>query len=182
LLERDWVERNGDEWGYEMGLKHRHGVGFLRREFIQVGFSGLLGLGMSRLVERRGLGGEGYRASGGRVQGRARSVIIVFFTGGLSHHETFDMKPEAPERIRGSFRPIATSTSGIWIGEHLPMLASRMDRLAIVRTFSHGNLNHLNSTHMMLTGQNQPGAFFDKIASRDDYPCYAGAGSTCLLF
>ncbi len=85
------------------------------------------------------------------------------------------MKPDAPEAIRGEFKPIATNVPGLSICEHLPHLASMADRLAIVRSMSHTNLNHLNSTHMVLTGQNQPGAFFDKIASRDDYPCYASA-------
>ena len=62
---------------------------------------------------------------------------------------------------------------GIQFCEHLPGLAARADKLAIVRSLSHGYTNHLNATHELLTGHSQPGAFFDKIASRDDYPCYA---------
>ena len=61
------------------------------------------------------------------------------------------------------------------ISEHLPGLAARADKLAIVRSLSHGYTNHLNATHEVLTGHSQPGAFFDKVASRDDYPCYASA-------
>jgi hypothetical protein len=83
------------------------------------------------------------------------------------------MKPEAPAEIRGQYQPIDTAVPGIQICEHLPGLAARMDRLAIVRSLSHHHNNHLNATHQILTGQPQPGAFFDKIASRDDYPCYA---------
>ena len=83
------------------------------------------------------------------------------------------MKPDAPEGIRGEFRPIATRAPGVQICEHLPELARCADRLAIVRSLSHGYTNHLNATHELLTGHSQPGAFFDKIASRDDYPCYA---------
>jgi hypothetical protein len=100
-------------------------------------------------------------------------MILVFLTGGLSHLDSLDMKPEAPEGIRGEFQPIATRVPGIQVCEHLPELASQADKLAIVRSLSHPFTNHLNATHELLTGHPQPGAFFDKIASRDDYPCYA---------
>ena len=106
---------------------------------------------------------------------RAKSVILVFLTGGLSHLDSFDMKPDAPVGIRGEFKPAATAVPGIQFCEHLPRLAARADRLAIVRSLSHAYTNHLNATHEVLTGHSQPGAFFDKIASRDDYPCYASA-------
>ncbi len=99
----------------------------------------------------------------------------MFLTGGLSHIDSFDMKPDAPDGIRGEFKPVATKVPGIPICEHLPRLAERLDKLAIVRTMAHHYTNHLNATHEILTGHSQPGAFFDKIASRDDYPCYAGA-------
>jgi hypothetical protein len=112
------------------------------------------------------------------VQGRApraRSMILVFLSGGLSHIDSFDMKPGAPDGIRGEFQPIDTNVAGLRICEHLPGLARRADRWAVVRSLSHPNTNHLNATHQILTGQAQPGAFFDKIASRTDYPCYAAA-------
>src|SRR5271163_1336372 len=153
-----------------MDASHRHSVGFVRREFIQVGFSGLLGLGLSNLMAARSRADESVAHS---PRARAKSVILVFLTGGLSHLDSFDMKPSAPEGIRGEFKPIATNVSGIQFCEHLPQLAARADKLAIVRSLSHKYTNHLNATHEVLTGQSQPGAFFDKIASRDDYPCYA---------
>jgi Protein of unknown function (DUF1501) len=154
----------------------RRSVGILRREFIQVGFSGLLGLGLTDVLAARARAGRS-RGAGSvpAMPGRAKSVILVFLTGGLSHLDSLDMKPDTPDGIRGEFRPIATKVPGIHICEHLPQLAARADRIAIVRSLSHSFTNHLNATHEVLTGHSQPGAFFDKIASRDDYPCYAAA-------
>ena len=123
--------------------------------------------------EPRGIGDAAIDRRAPAATARAKSMILVFATGGMSHLDTFDLKPDAPEGIRGEFKPIATNVPGIVVGEHLPRLAKRMDRLAVVRTMSHDQTNHLNATHRLLTGQGQPGAFFDKIASRDDYPCYA---------
>jgi hypothetical protein len=158
-----------------MSSSHRHPAGIVRREFIQVGFSGLVGLGLSDLLATRSRGGESRAGAQALPVPPAKSVILVFLSGGLSHIDSLDMKPDAPEGIRGEFKPIATKVPGIRICEHLPLLAARTDRLAIVRSLSHGYTNHLNATHEVLTGHAQPGAFFDKIASRDDYPCYAGA-------
>src|SRR4051794_7567568 len=153
---------------------HTHGsIGIARREFLQVGFSGVLGLGLPGLLAAR----SEARGVQGRAP-RARSMILVFLSGGLSHIDSFDMKPGAPDGIRGEFRPIDTNVAGLRICEHLPGLARRADRWAVVRTMSHPNTNHLNATHQLLTGQPQPGAFFDKIASRTDYPCYAAALDT----
>src|SRR5262245_61222309 len=160
-----------------------HPVGVLRREFLQVGFSGLLGLSLPEFLAMRN---RAAAASPAGLQGvgspspspRAKSLILVFLTGGLSHIDSFDMKPDAPEGIRGEFRPIDTAVPGISYCEHLPRLAARADKLAVVRSLSHSYTNHLNATHEILTGHPQPGAFFDKIASRDDYPCYAAAVDT----
>ncbi len=68
---------------------------------------------------------------------RARSMILVFLTGGLSHLDSFDMKPDTPEGIRGEFRPIGTNVPGVRIREHLPRLAAHAEKLAIARTMSH---------------------------------------------
>jgi hypothetical protein len=72
--------------------------------------------------------------------------------GGPSQHETFDLKPHAPEGVRGEFRPIATNVPGIRICEHLPLLARRADRYAIVRSLTHTGVNHGTSAYHVLTG------------------------------
>jgi hypothetical protein len=140
----------------------------IRREFLQLGFSGFLGLEVSGLLLGRARGDRL-----GTARPHARSMVLVFLTGGLSHLDSLDMKPDSPEGIRGTFRPISTAVPGIQICEHLPGLAARTNKLAIIRSLAHPFTNHLNATHELLTGHPQPGAFFDKVASRDDYPCYA---------
>lgn len=142
-----------------------------RRSLLQVGGAGLLGLGLPTVLGGRARGAE----QGAATQRKPKSVIIVFLTGAASHHDTFDMKPAAPAEVRGEFQPIATSIPGYSICEHLPMLAARAKHYAVVRSFSHQDNNHLMSTHHVLTGEKQPGGFFDKIASRTDWPNYAGA-------
>jgi Protein of unknown function (DUF1501) len=143
---------------------HRHRIGIHRREVLQVGFSGLLGLGMSSwLASSRAAQPSRY----------PKSVLIVFLTGAPSHLDTFDLKPDAPPEIRGDFKPISTKIPGIVFGEHVPRLAARNDKFALIRTLAHRENNHLVATHHVLTGHPQPGAFFDKVASRDDWPCYS---------
>lgn len=143
-----------------------------RRHTLQVGYSGLLGLGLNSLpvVQARASSAV---ADSGLPKARAKSLIIIFLTGAASHHDTFDMKPNAPAEIRGEFKPIATSIAGTQICEHLPRLAVRAHKYSLIRTLSHGDNNHLMSTHHVLTGHKQPGGFFDKVASRDDWPCYS---------
>jgi hypothetical protein len=80
-------------------------------------------------------------------------VIFIFLTGGLSHLDSFDLKPEAPDSIRGEFRPIATRTPGIRICEHLPLLAQRSDRWALVRSVATASSGHEEACHMLLTGR-----------------------------
>jgi uncharacterized protein (DUF1501 family) len=140
-----------------------------RRGLVQAGASGLFGLGLPSLWGSRANANEQPAAA------TPKQVIIVFLTGACSHHDTFDLKPDAPAEIRGEFQPIATRIPGYSVCEHLPRLAERADRYAVVRSLSHGDNNHLMSTHHVLTGEKQPGGFFDKVASRDDWPDYAGA-------
>jgi hypothetical protein len=145
-------------------------VGVRRRELLQVGSSALLGLSLGRALEAQ----AGVGKSAGLTP-RAKSVILAFQTGACSHHDTFDMKPEASAEARGPFKPIATTVPGFQVCEHLPKLAERAKKYAIVRSLAHRDNNHLMSTHHMLTGHFQPGGFFDKVASRDDWPSYAAA-------
>ncbi|MSU76796.1 MAG: DUF1501 domain-containing protein [Gemmataceae bacterium] len=145
-------------------MPSQHRIGVNRREFLQVGYSGLLGVGLSSLLTKRAQANE---------TRTPKSVIIVFLTGAPSHLDTFDLKPDAPAEIRGEFRPTATRVPGLHVCEHLPRLAARADKYAVVRSLSHRENNHLVATHHVLTGHQQPGAFFDKVASRDDWPSYA---------
>ncbi|MBT6157184.1 MAG: DUF1501 domain-containing protein [Planctomycetaceae bacterium] len=157
-------------------LSHNHTLGIGRREVLQVGYSGLLGAGLPAILSQQA---QAAKAKGSTTDQpkRPKSVLIVFLTGAPSHHDTFDMKPDAPVEIRGEFKPIATSVPGVHFSEHIPQLAKRSDKYAVIRTLSHSDNNHLMSTHHLLTGNKQPGAFFDKVASRDDWPCYSSACS-----
>ena len=153
-----------------MAEKKKTGNGICRvnrRELLQVGYSGAIGLGLPAVLRQQ--------AAAAAAKARARSVIIVFLTGAASHHDTFDMKPDAPAEVRGEFKATSTSVPGLHVCEHLPKLAAMADKYAVVRSFTHGDNNHLMSTHYVLTGELQPGGFFDKIASRDDWPSYASA-------
>src|SRR5262245_11516326 len=67
---------------------------------------------------------------------KAKSCIILYCWGGMSHHETWDLKPDAPVEIRGEFSPIPTKTPGIFVGEHIPLLAQQTDKLAIIRSIN----------------------------------------------
>jgi uncharacterized protein (DUF1501 family) len=151
-------------------VPHTHTIGVTRREMLQVGYSALLGVGLSQFARGADQPSLVNRA-------KPKSLIIVFLTGAASHLETFDPKPDAPDEIRGEYRSIPTKTPGLLACEHLPKLAARSDKFAVVRSLSHRENNHLVATHHVLTGHQQPGAFFDKIASRDDFPNYAAGRS-----
>lgn len=155
-------------YGMPRVLQHHHGAHVTRRELLQAGYSSLLGIGLSSLPATA--------ATSAPAQGPApspKSVLLIFLTGAASHIDTFDMKPNAPAEIRGEFKPIATSVPGFQVCEHLPRLAARAHQYAVIRSLSHRENNHLVATHHLLTGHPQPGAFFDKVASRDDWPAYS---------
>jgi hypothetical protein len=153
---------------------HRHTTGLTRREVLQVGYSGLLGIGLTGLLAKQSRAAS---KTPGQA-GKAKSVVIVFLTGGPSHIDTFDVKPDAPSEIRGEFRPIATKIPGVPFCEHLPRFAARADKLAVVRSLSHPENNHLLATHHVLTGAAIPGGKFDQVASRNDWPNYAAGLDT----
>ncbi|HEX5445445.1 MAG TPA: DUF1501 domain-containing protein [Pirellulales bacterium] len=149
---------------------HRRGLG--RREVLQVGFSGLLGLNFSQLVQAA--------AAENRATsfGKAKSVILVFCTGAPAHQDIWDLKPDAPAEVRGEFKPADTNVAGIQITPHLPRLAKLADRYAIVRSMTHSLPGHEQATHFVLTGVNELPAGATHMASRNDWPCYA----SCLQY
>jgi hypothetical protein len=119
--------------------------GISRRTLLEAAGSGLLGLSLPRLFAAE--------ARAEPTAPRARSVIFLFLFGGPSQLETFDLKPDAPEKIRGPFRPIASRTPGLLIGEHLPRLAAISDRYCVVRTMTHPFNDHSGAAHYMQTGK-----------------------------
>jgi hypothetical protein len=153
---------------------HRHSIGITRRELLQVGYSGLLGISLPALLTQRAIAAKVERSKRDTAR-QPKSLILVFLTGAPSHLDTFDVKPDAPPEIRGEFKPLATKLPGVFVCEHLPRLAARANKYALVRSLAHRENNHLVATHHLLTGYPQPGAFFDKVASRDDWPCYSSA-------
>ena len=103
-------------------------------------------------------------------------------SGGMSHLDTLDMKPDAAAELRGEFKPIATAVPGIQICEHLPLLAARMRHWALVRSLSHQENNHLPAVHRLLTGAPmliRRDSDLENVLSRRDWPCYA-AGLDCV--
>ena len=75
---------------------------------------------------------------------------MVYLTGGLAHQDTFDLKPDAPEGIRGEFKPIDTKVPGVQFGELLPQLAACADKLAVIRSIV--GLRDEHSSWQNLTG------------------------------
>ncbi|MFM7163111.1 MAG: DUF1501 domain-containing protein, partial [Planctomycetaceae bacterium] len=146
-----------------------------RRLFLQATSAGVLagalptGSQWARAGESVGLGGVG----------RAKSVLLVLLSGGPSQLDMWDPKPEAPREIRGEFSSIETATPGLRICEHLPRTARRSERLAVIRTLSHTEHNHLLATHVALTGRPTPvprgGSDLDRVQSRTDFPNFAAA-------
>ncbi len=103
--------------------------------------------------------------------GTAKSCIVLFAWGGLSHLDTFDMKPEAASNIRGIFREIPTDVPGIRISEHLPNFARMMKEWAIVRSAYHNAPSHRSGAYWNLTGHEPSNLNGNWKASRDDWPC-----------
>ena len=124
-----------------------------RRELISAGSIGLFGMSMPHLLAARSSAAE---TLGKAPEQKAKACILLFMWGGPGHQDTWDLKPEAPVEIRGEFQPISTKVPGIQICEHFPLLAQRTDRLAIIRSMTHGDVDHLKATHYLLTGQPPP--------------------------
>jgi hypothetical protein len=124
-------------------------VHFSRRNFLSVGAVGALSLPTLLQQEARGSSREPVSRKGAR----AKSVILVFLGGGLSHHDTFDLKPESPSEIRGKYSPISTVVPGLQIGEKLPQLAKVMDKITLIRSGSHNNDHHETATNWVLSGR-----------------------------
>ena len=114
-----------------------------RRQMLQVGSASVLGLALPRLLQAAD-------------SAAADACIIIFLNGGPSHLDMWDLKPAAPDEIRGEFKPIATSVPGVFFGEHLPKLARQMHRCTLVRSMHHSvNNAHAAAVYTGLTGHDR---------------------------
>lgn len=121
-----------------------------RRQLLQVGGIGALGLGLPQLLQAR--------APGSASRKSEKSCIFICLYGGPSQIDMWDMKPNAPEGIRGPYRPIATATPGLQITELMPRLARLTDRCCLIRSLTHGQPDHTKANAMLLSGQSKPDA------------------------
>ena len=110
--------------------------------------------------------------AGAKAQGRAKSCIILYCWGGMSHHETWDPKPNAPSEIRGEFGTIPTATPGIHFGEHMPLMAQQSEKLAVIRSIHHDDSAHGRGMYWNLTGHKPPRAG-NIPPMRNDWPSLA---------
>ncbi|HEV3024648.1 MAG TPA: DUF1501 domain-containing protein [Pirellulales bacterium] len=145
-----------------------------RRRLLQHVGLGCFGLSLPKLYEAQSAAAA---APSGARQGRIKSCIVIYYYGGPSHIDTYDMKPAAPSEVRGEFQSIATSVPGLRICEHLPRTAPSMHKLALVRGFHHPMRNH-NSGAVEALCRRTPVKGDLELLSNDatvDFPCYGAA-------
>src|SRR5579871_4944432 len=126
-----------------------------RRRFVQLGAGGYLGLNLGGLWQA-----EAALATSSARQAilpgslkPLKACILVFYYGGPSHIDTYDLKPDAPAEVRGEFQPIATSVAGLHVCEHLPRMARQMHHVAQVRSVTHQARLHDSASIHALTGR-----------------------------
>ena len=137
---------------------------FHRRDFLKLGTAGLLGLGLADLLR--------LEARAGKSQAQGTSVIMVWLAGGPATIDIWDLKPDAPENIRGEFKAIDTSAKGVQISEFLPKMAKVMDKCALVRSMNHNIAAHGPGTVYVTTGNRPTPAL--------DYPSLGSLASKLL--
>ena len=152
------------------GPSQRLCEGLSRRDFLHVGAIGGITLALPALRSASAASPK----SGAASFGRAKRCVLLFLTGGPPQLDTWDPKPQAPDQIRGEFKPIATNIPGIRVCELLPRLARQADKYCIVRSVTHGDNTHTSAGYTMLTGAYHPQANAptakDIRPSPDDHP------------
>lgn len=129
-------------------MAFRYCDGIRRRDFLKAGTLGYLGLNLPTYLQH---------AEAAAAQGKSadKSAILIYLSGGQTHMDTWDLKPDAPDGIRGEFKPIHTNEAGIDISEHLPKMAQNADKYAILRSVTHNLAAHAPGQMFLRTG-NRP--------------------------
>jgi len=143
-----------------------------RRAMLSIGALSPLGLTLSRLLaaEERGSRQSAVDSALPGSFGRAKRCLLIFMWGGPAHQDTFDLKPHAPDGIRGEFQPITTNVPGIEFCEHFSHFSRHADKLSLIRSVTHGDNKHSTSAHWMLTGRQHRVSAENLGASESDFP------------
>jgi uncharacterized protein (DUF1501 family) len=120
--------------------------GASRRSFLRVGVLGLAGLALPDVLRLRA------QARGLGRPAKDTAVIQVFLGGGMTHIDTYDLKPDAPREFRGEFQPIATNVPGVSLCELFPRQARALDKMAVIRSLHHTTADHNSGQHWVMTG------------------------------
>lgn len=149
---------------------HRRAPGLQRREWLRIaGWGGLAAVGMN------GVSANASPAKPLAIPGfgRAKSVIVVFASGGQSHIDMWDPKPDAAAEIRGEFSTAKTKVPGTFFTEHMPRIAELADRFTVVRSMSHEDLDHGSAVYLSLTGRYHNRKSSNPLPSPADQPCHS---------
>ncbi|MCA9063317.1 MAG: DUF1501 domain-containing protein, partial [Planctomycetaceae bacterium] len=160
-----------------------------RRDLLNAGLSGLLGLTTAQFVRLRQASAgtlSGHDGASKRKSSQVNSCVFLFLFGGPSHIDLWDMKPQAPAEIRGEFRPIATRVPDLHVCEHLPRLAQITNKLCFLRSMTHDMNVHGPACSEIYTGRPYFGPPVTDQATPQDWPSLAslvsrfGAGAGML--
>src|SRR5688572_17899397 len=141
-----------------------------RRRWLELGASSVLGLTWA----------DSLRASAMPMSvssQRARACVVIFLWGGPGQQDLWDLKPLAPEEVRGEARPIHTNVPGMLLGDGLPLLARQADKFTLVRSVTHKDFEHGTAAYTALTGHPHPNPGTNTPAGPDDFPTYTAAFS-----
>lgn len=147
--------------------------GYSRREWVRLGGLGTMGLSLPLLAQGRAWSDAAANPKERpRSFGRAKSCIVLFLFGAPAHQDLWDLKPLAPVEVRGEFRPISSSVPDLFVGEHLPELAQRAHRYALIRSVTHPDNTHTVAMHYMLSGVRHARPATNPQNAPDDFPCF----------
>ncbi|MFO1095069.1 MAG: DUF1501 domain-containing protein [Planctomycetaceae bacterium] len=125
-----------------------------RRSLLKLGAAGGVSVSLPAWLPRP--------ATASRIEPRARSVILVYAGGGISHLDSFDPRPDAPAEVRGPLSLLQSATPGVVFTELVPQLAAGSDRFSLIRSMRHGERDHGVSAYYMQRGFSQPNPTFDR--------------------
>jgi hypothetical protein len=151
-----------------------------RRQWLTAGGLGCLSLGLPALFQAQAA--QAARAPAAKPRARVKACILIFYYGGPSHLDMFDLKPGAPAEVRGEFKPVATAVPGLRISEHLPRTARVMHKVALIRSMHHAMRNHDSACAETLTGRTPFGGDrenFIPLSEARVFPSYGASLAYC---